>query len=142
MIAILASSAGALLAWKPTVGDLPSPPMNSVIRELPEWDAPPALPYVWSPEHLNWVVPANPTRTLTRLEFRWRYTAQEQAAIRRAIRSHVDEDVRDMLGVLADSLSEATEIDVTDPRTIAGVQYHAAVGLIAPTRVAEILAAP
>lgn len=142
MIAVLASSAGALLAWKPTVGELPSPPMNSVIRELPEWDAPPALPYVWSPAHLNWVVPAEPTRKLTRLEFRWRYTLAEQIAIELAEAGDADATVRATLRVLRQSLAEATEIDVTDPRTQQGVQYHASIGLIAPSRVAEILATP
>ncbi len=142
MIAILASGAGALLAWAPTVAELPAPPAESVTRELAAWDAPPPLPYAWSPAALDWVVPADPTRKLTRLEFRWRYTLAEQVAIEVAEREHVDVTVRATLAILRMSLAEATEIDVTDPRTVQGVQYHAAVGLIAPTRVAEILAAP
>ena len=121
MIAILASGAGALLAWASTVQELPTPPADSVIRELDAWDAPPPLPYVWSPTALDWVVPADPTRKLTRLEFRWRYTLAEQVAVEVAEREHAD---------------------VTDPRTVQGVQYHASIGLIAPARVAEILAAP
>jgi hypothetical protein len=79
---------------------------------------------------------------LTRLEFRWRYTLAEQIAIDIAMTTHADETVRATLRVLASSLSDATEIDPADPRTIQGVQYHAAVGLIAPGRVAEILATP
>lgn len=142
MIAVLASGAGALLAWAPTVGELPTPPANSVVRELDAWDAPPPLPYVWSPVALDWIVPPDPTRKLTRLEFRWRYTLAEQVAIEVAEREHVDVTVRATLAILRMSLAEATEIDVTDPRTVQGVQYHAAVGLIAPARVAEILAAP
>lgn len=84
------------------------------------------------------VIP-DPT-TLTRLEFRWRYTLAEQIAIEVATATHADESVRATLRVLASSLSEATAIDVTDPRTQQGVGYHAALGLIAAERVAEILA--
>ena len=142
MIAILASGTGALLAWASTVQDLPTPPADSVIRELDAWDAPPPLPYVWSPTALDWVVPADSTRRLTRLEFRWRYTLAEQVAIEVAEREHADVTVRATLAILRMSLAEATEIDVTDPRTAQGVQYHASIGSIAPTRVAEILAAP
>jgi hypothetical protein len=84
------------------------------------------------------VIP-DPVR-LTRLAFRWRYTLAEQVAIEVAMATHADDTVRATLRVLASSLSEATEIDVTDPRTQQGVQYHAAQGLIAAERVAEILA--
>lgn len=142
MIAILASGAGALLAWASTVHDLPTPPADSVIRELDAWDAPPPLPYVWSPTALDWVVPVTPTRRLSRLDFRWRYTLAEQVAIEVAERDHTDPQVRATLAVLRMSFTEATEINVEDPRTVQGVQYHASLGLIAPTRVAEILAAP
>lgn len=138
MIAVLASGAGALLAWAPTEAQLPTPPANSVVRTLDAWDAPPPLPYQWSPTALDWVVPA-PAK-LTRLEFRWRYTLAEQVAIDTAMVGHADATVRATLRVLAASLAEATEIDVADPRTVQGVQYHAALGLIAAERVAEILA--
>jgi hypothetical protein len=84
------------------------------------------------------VIP-DPVR-LTRLEFRWRYTLTEQVAIEVAMATHPDATVRATLRVLAASLAEATEIDVADPRTMQGVQYHAMLGLIAPARVAEILA--
>lgn len=137
MIAILASGAGALLAWAPTVADLPAPPAESVTRELDAWDAPPAWPYVWSPAALDWIVPTPPT--LSRLAFRWRYTVAEQVAIKVAETEHSDATVRATLAVLRESLAEATEVDVRDPRTVQGVQYHAAQGLIAPARVAEIL---
>jgi len=139
MIAILASGAGALLAWAPTAAELPTPPAESTVRELDAWDAPPPLPYVWTPSVLDWAVPDTRT-TLTRLEFRWRYTLAEQIAIDTATTSDPDATVRSTLRVLAASLAEATEIDVTDPRTVQGVQYHASLGLIAPSRVAEILA--
>ncbi len=77
---------------------------------------------------------------LTRLEFRWRYTLAEQIAIEVAMTTHADATVRATLRVLASSLSEATEIDPADPRTVQGVQYHATLGLITAERVAEILA--
>lgn len=79
---------------------------------------------------------------LTRLQFRWRYTTAEQVAIKRAEDEHPDANVRATLKVLRESLAEADFIDVTDARTIAGVQYHAAVGLIAASRIDEILAPP
>jgi hypothetical protein len=75
VIAVLASGSGALLAWAPIAAELPAPPAHSVIRELEAWDAPPPLPYVWSPTHIDWVVPAGaPKPLLTQLEFmaRWR----------------------------------------------------------------------
>lgn len=140
MIAVLASGSGALLAWASTVQELPTPPANSVVRELDAWDAPPPLPYVWSPTALDWIVPEGVTVKLSRLQFRWRYTLAEQVAIELAEREHADATVRATLAVLRMSLSEATDIDVSDPRTVQGVQYHAAVGLIQAGRVAEILA--
>lgn len=138
MIYVLASSAGALLGWASTEAELPAPPANSVVLSLASWDAPPPLPYVWTPSLFDWAVPASPK--LTRLEFRWRYTLAEQVAIDAATNGHADATVRATLRVLSASLAEATEIDVTDPRTQQGVQYHASLGLIAPERVAEILA--
>jgi hypothetical protein len=141
MIAVLASGTGALLAWAPTVAGLPTPPANSVIRELEAWDAPPPLPYVWSPTALDWVIPppATPPR-LSRLQFRWRYTLEEQIAIELAEATHPEATVRATLSILRQSLAEATDVDVADPRTQQGVQYHASLGLIAPERVAVILA--
>ena len=135
---VLASGAGALIAWAATEADLPTPPANSVVVDLPAWDAPPPHPYQWTPSLFNWAVPASPK--LTRLEFRWRYTLAEQVAIDNATNTHADATVRATLRVLSASLAEATEIDVTDARTQQGVQYHAALGLIASERVAEILA--
>jgi hypothetical protein len=138
VIAILASDTGALLAWAPTEAALPTPPANSVTRTLTAWDAPPPLPYEWSATALDWVVPPPPA--LSRLSFRWRYTLAEQVAIEVATETHSDPAVRATLRVLAASLNEATDIQVDDPRTVAGVEYHAALGLIAAERVAEILA--
>lgn len=139
MLAVLISASGALLAWAPTAGELPTPPASSTVREFPEWDTPPASPYVWSAVALAFVVPAAARETLTRLQFRWRYTLAEQVALDVAEKTHADATVRSTLSILRQSLAEATEIDRTDPRTVQGVQYHAALGLIAPSRVTEIL---
>ena len=142
MIAILASGTGALLAWAPTIAGLPTPPADSVIRELDAWNAPPPLPYVWSPDALDWVIPTPVAPRLSRLQFRWRYTLAEQVAIELAEATHPDPTVRATLSILRQSLSEANDVDVSDPRTRQGVAYHASLGLIAPDRVAVILAAP
>lgn len=79
---------------------------------------------------------------LSRLSFRWRYTLAEQVAIKNAEKSHEDLTVRSTLEVLRESLAEAEDIDVADLRTVQGVQYHASLGLIAASRVAEILTPP
>lgn len=79
---------------------------------------------------------------LSRLAFRWRYTIEEQVAIHRAEMEHSDPNVRATLTVLRLSLSEAEDVDPTDPRTVQGVEFHAALGLIAAARVPEILATP
>lgn len=77
---------------------------------------------------------------LSRLAFRWRYTLAEQVAIDMAEESHPNVQARHTLRVLRMSLAEANDVDVTDPRTRQGVEFHASLGLIAPERVAEILA--
>lgn len=142
MIAVLASDAGALLAWAPTVGELPPPPLVSTVRVFAEWDAPPPAPWMWSPADVAWIVPAQPAARLSRLAFRSRYTLAEQVAIQRAELEHSDPDVRAMLAILRQSLADAETVEVTDPRTIAAVTYHAQLGLIAQARVAEILSLP
>jgi hypothetical protein len=146
MIAVLASGSGALLAWASTVHDLPTPPADSTVRELDAWDAPPPLPYVWSPADLDWIVPPAPTPPrLSRLAFQSRYTLAEQVAIELAASDQapsVSATDAATLRVFDRALSNATDVDVTDPRTIAGVEFHASLGLIAPARVAEILTAP
>jgi hypothetical protein len=140
MIAILADADGSLRAWAPTVAELPTPGTNSIVRELEAWAAPPAPPYVWSRSAIDWVVPAvTPPSVLSRLQFRWRYTLAEQVAIKAAETDATDASVRATLAILRESLQEAAEISLTDPRTIAGVQYHASVGLITEARATEIL---
>ena len=142
MIAVLADADGALIAWAPTVAALPPAPSRSIVRELEEWDAPPLPPYVWSAGAINWVLSTVTTPRLSRLAFRTRYTLPEQIAITRAETEAPDPDMRATLTILRQSLSDATDVDVTDPRTVMAVNYYATVGLLAPSRVAEILATP
>lgn len=138
MIYVLASGSGALLAWAATAEQLPTPPGNSVILELAAWDAPPAEPYRWSPSARDWIVP--PTPTLSRLGFRSRYTVAEQIALKRAETEFPDADARATLVISRESLSDANDVDITDPRTIQAVQFQVTLGLITPQRAAVILA--
>jgi hypothetical protein len=138
MLVVLCSPTGALLAWASTPAGLPPIPSESIVVERPEWDAPPPDPYRWSPAALNWVVPTG-TEVVSRLAFRWRYTLDEQVAIAQAETGDPDPVVRATLRVLRESLQEATEIRLTDPRTIQGVQYHVSRGLLTPERAEAIL---
>ena len=140
MLYVLASASGALLGWATTPEGLPPAPPSSVVVVREAWQSPPALPYVWSPSALDWVVPVTtPPDVLSRLQFRWRYTLAEQVAIEVAEMTHESATVRATLRVLRASLTEATEIRLSDPRTVAGVQYHASLGLITAERAVEIL---
>lgn len=141
MLYVLTSQAGALLGWSATPDGLPPAPSGAVVVLREAWESPPPLPYVWDVGVRDWVIPAPvPSDVLSRLQFRWRYTLAEQVAIDVAEATHPDPTVRATLRVLRASLAEATEIRLSDPRTVQGVQYHASLGLIAPERVAEILA--
>jgi hypothetical protein len=142
VIAVLADADGALIAWAPTVAALPPASSRSIVRELAEWNAPPSPPYAWSASAINWVLSTVTTPRLSRLAFRTRYTLAEQIAITRAETEAPDPDMRATLTILRQSLSDATDVDVTDPRTVMAVNYYATVGLLAPSRVAEILATP
>lgn len=131
----------ALAGVAATEDALPPATPNSVTKALPEWaDVPPA-PYVWNPALANFAIPQTPVK-LSRLDFQWRYTLAEQIAIERAMEEHDDPDVRATLRILDKSLMKVTEesgVKVEDLRTASGVQYHAALGLIAPARVVELL---
>jgi hypothetical protein len=140
MLYVLTSGAGALLGWSPDPGRLPPAPPDGVVVVREAWEAPPPLPYIWSPPHRDWIVPTPiGTDVLSRLQFRWRYTLEEQVLIEMAETAHEDATVRATLRVLRASLQEATEIRLSDPRTIAGVQYHASLGLISEARAVAIL---
>lgn len=71
-------------------------------------------------------------RVLTVLQFRDRLTAEEELAITAA--GMTSPAVR----VWLDRLAAAQEINLDDPRTVAGLQQIEAAGLLAPGRGAEI----
>lgn len=75
-----------------------------------------------------------PPRALSPLEFMERLTKAERIAIRRASRQN--DDLADWL----DMLLGAREVNVTDPRTVAGVQALVQAGLLTPERAAALLA--
>lgn len=70
--------------------------------------------------------------TITKLRFLNRFTISE----RLAIRASTDPVVNDIMKLL----EVAEFVDTSDPNTIGGVNYLASVALIAPSRVAEVLA--
>lgn len=81
-----------------------------------------------------------PFRTqLSKLEFRSRFTSGELGAIEVA-RETGTIQVKAALSVLKDDLIAANNIDVTDPRTIQGVQMLVSFGLLTAERATEILA--
>jgi hypothetical protein len=72
-------------------------------------------------------------RTLTKLEYLRRFTADERIAIREAAK------VNPMLEDYMALMELATEIDTSDADTIAGVQMLEVAGLIAAGRANEVL---
>lgn len=80
--------------------------------------------------------PANPQpapRPISKLEFMERFTDEELAAIYAAAKT----DVR--VEVWMDKMKLASEIDLADPRTRAGVEALETLGLIGQGRAAEVL---
>ena len=75
-----------------------------------------------------------PRRVISVLEFRDRLTPAEEIAITQA--GMASAAVR----VWLDRLSGAQEVNLDDPRTVAGLHAMAAAGLLATERVTEILA--
>lgn len=76
--------------------------------------------------------PASPV--LTQLQFRMLLTPAERQAAREARK--VDPIYNDFLELL----DIASEIDLTNPLTIAGLSYAASLGVFTPARLAEVLA--
>ena len=87
---------------------------GAVIRQLDRPAPPPAIPP-------------------TKLEFFDRFTDAEQVAIYDAAKTVT------AIQVWLDKFKLASDIDVTDPRTIAGIQALEAAGLLAAGRAAQIL---
>lgn len=68
---------------------------------------------------------------LTNYRFKLRFTSQERIAAANS----TDPIVRDLM----EMLDSVPEVDVTEPLTIQGIYYLSQVGIIAPSRVQEIL---
>lgn len=85
--------------------------------------------------------------TLTRLEFRQRFTEAEKIAIELASLDNsaapmAQRQMAAALRVYLADLAAANFVDLTRPDTIAGVQRLEQFGILAPGRAAEILALP
>lgn len=92
----------------------------------------------WTPPPIT---PELPTR-MSKLAFQSRYTLAEQVAIEAAAQATggpLNATQRATLRVLERALQSANDVDLTDPRTVQGVQTHAALGLLTPQRAAQIL---
>lgn len=124
MLYVVTGSRGQLLDWNVDRERL-RVPSNAVIVERPAWDAPPPLPYVWSPEARDWVVPPPPPDAplapLTQLEFSSRFTEAEQIALEMAEDGGTPQ-VRAVLRVINKNLARASDVRLDDPRTRRGAQ--------------------
>lgn len=79
------------------------------------------------------VAESQPVRILTKLQYMNRFTDEELAGIYAAAKSVVQVEI------WLEKFKLASEIDLDDQRTVAGVQALEASGLIAAGRAAEIL---
>ena len=109
--------------------------------------------YPFATHNHNLVVPVeppDPSRRLTKLQFRNRFTAAEKRAIEFASLDNPSASQEDRLKAadlrvfLADMEAatpepDGTSIDLDDPRTVAGVNALESYGLIATGRATEIL---
>lgn len=84
--------------------------------------------------------PVQPKRRLTKLEYMNRFTDLELAAIYTAAKSIVAVEVWLAKFNATTPDPDGTAVDLSDPRTIAGVQALEAAGLLEAGRAAEILA--
>jgi hypothetical protein len=95
-------------------------------------DMPDMTKVTWERNLLDFV--DRPIRTLTKLDYLRRFTAEERINIRAVCKTNA---VLEDFMVLMDL---ASEINLDDPDTIAGVHTLEAVGLLAQGRTSEILA--
>lgn len=80
-------------------------------------------------------------KIITKLAFRRRFTFPERVAVDHAPENEgMHPEVRMALRTMQTDMELAEEIDLTDIDIVSGVQLLAQLGLIAPDRVAEILA--
>jgi len=78
-------------------------------------------------------------RTVTSLEFRRRFTAEEQGAITLAASRGLEQGLP-QLQVWLDDLSAAGDVDLDDPLVAGGLNMLVQEGLLAAERVSELLA--
>lgn len=123
----LVGARGVLLGWATAVAQLPDPPANSIIRELPEWETAPPAPWVWSPDVLNWRVPSR-SPVISRQTFMDRIGDAAVVSIQMASWGTSREAAQLRAWLLRYQV--VGEIDVSDVRTIAGVDALIAAGLI------------
>lgn len=94
----------------------------------------------WTYEHNEFKAPViiepviEPKTTLTKLEYMNRFTDTELTGIYTAAKSVVE------IEIWLEKFKVTTEVDLTDPRTVSGVQALEDAGLIAAGRAQEILA--
>lgn len=94
-----------------------------------QWEPPPAPPE-----------PLIPSSGLTPLQFRWRFSEDEQVSIELAKEAHPVPAVRAALRVLDINIRDTrSPIKLDDPRTIGGVRRLATLRLISDQRADEIL---
>jgi hypothetical protein len=101
--------------------------VRTLDREMPDFSR-----VEWSKSTLDFF--DKPMKRLTKLEYMNRFEDNELAAIYTAAKSIIQ------IEIWLEKFKLATEIDLTDPRTIGGVQALEAAGLIGQGRSLEILA--
>ena len=129
-----------LIASSATESDL-VPTQNSGVRALAEWDAVPDAPWVWSTADLNFITPTSQSFTrVSRQVFMDRIGEDEVAAI--ILASRADTVIGSKLAGWLLRYQVVPDIDLTDPRTIAGVDALIALGLVNANKRDAILALP
>jgi hypothetical protein len=95
----------------------------------------------WDADSRSYVpLPPSGRTVLSRREFRRRFTWNERVAIRRAMRTHEDPDVRAELEELDVELSDSAAVEVDHADTAAALQRYVVHGLLDEARIAVILA--
>ena len=111
-----------------------SPPNEDIAIETLSGDLPDMSRHFWNTSTLMMNEYAATSSKLTKLEYMNRFTDAELATIYTVAKTNVQVEV------WLEKFKASSEVDVTDPRTVAGVQALEAVGLIQIGRAAEILA--
>lgn len=111
----------------------PSQPSQAQVdQEAEAWDLQRRLSILRS-QPVQEYQPEGPGSTLSKLDYMGRFTDVELATIYSAAKTAVQ------IEVWLEKFKLSSDIDLKDPRTIAGVQALEAVGVLAPGRAVEIL---